>query len=57
LGNHRIQVFDGNGKYITKYGIEGKNDGNFYCPYGLSFNENGILFVSDYGNHRIQCFT
>jgi len=54
--NHRIQVFDLNGNYITKYGIHGKNDGNFTYPYGLLFNESGTLFVSEYG-HRIQCFT
>ena len=30
-GNHRIQKFDSDGNFITMWGSEGRNDGQFDC--------------------------
>jgi len=36
-GNHRIQVFDMNGKFITKFVVD--------SPISMSRNENGVLLL------------
>jgi len=35
-------------------GMEGKNPGEFYFPYSVTFDPEGNLWVSDKDNHRIQ---
>lgn len=55
-GNHRIQVFDSNGSYLTEWGSKGTSNGQFFLPEFICFT-NGKLLVSDTGNHRIQIFS
>jgi len=60
--NHRIQVFDGDGGFVTKWGALGQmpsaSDGEqlFYGPRDLVIDNQGRLFVSDTGNKRIMVF-
>jgi len=54
--NNRIQIFDCNGNFIAKWGIEGKEDGEFNLPIGMAFDSKGNIYVADSGNHRIQKF-
>ena len=54
--NHRIQIFDSAGNFITKFGEYGKGDGQFNYPYGITIDSNGNLYVADSGNDRIQIF-
>ncbi|CAF4200952.1 unnamed protein product, partial [Adineta steineri] len=35
---------------------EGSQSNQLYQPRGLSFDDEDNLYVSDYGNHRIQKF-
>lgn len=39
------------------FGSEGEGLGQLRNPAGLAFNSKGHLFISEYGNHRIQVFT
>jgi tripartite motif-containing protein 71 len=55
-GNHRIQKFNSNGKFITMWGKTGTRTGQFYNPQGVAVDSSGNAYVSDYGNHRIQKF-
>ena len=55
-GNHRVQVFDLSGKFITKFGSKGKNKGEFYVPASLAVLSDGRIVVSDFGNNRIPIF-
>ena len=55
--NHRIQVFDKEGKLINQWGEEGSAPGQLYYPYGLALDGKGHLYVCEYGNHRVQKFT
>jgi len=55
-GNHRIQVFDGNGNYIRKWGSYGTGPGEFRNPWGVFVSEEGEIYVVDMDNHRIQVF-
>jgi DNA-binding beta-propeller fold protein YncE len=55
--NHRIQKFDSNGTFITKWGFEGSADGQFFSPLGVAVDSSGNnVYVADTSNNRIQKF-
>ena len=53
---NRIQVFDKNGTFVTKWGSEGSGDGEFRVPYSVDVDSNGDVWVADRNNNRIQKF-
>jgi DNA-binding beta-propeller fold protein YncE len=55
--NHRIQVFDTQGKLLTLWGTRGSNPGQMSYPYDLSIGPDQNLYVCEYGNARVQKFT
>lgn len=55
-GNHRLQVFDELGQFITSFGSFGTGAGQFNHPQGLAINPNGQIWVVDQGNNRLQLF-
>ena len=55
-GNQRIQKFDGNGKFLLKWGSSGSKDGQFYYPVGIAVDGQGNVYVADTDNARIQKF-
>lgn len=55
-GNHRVQKFDANGKFLVKWGRSGFAQGQFDVPRGLAFTRQGGLLVVDQNNHRVQEF-
>jgi uncharacterized protein (TIGR03663 family) len=55
-GNHRIQVFDSNGQFITQWGSQGAGPGQFQEPWGVAVDQDGNIYVADTWNHRIQKF-
>ena len=50
-GNHRIQVFELNGKFLGKFGKKGANLGEFNNPTLLAVLGNGQIVVCDAFNH------
>ncbi len=54
--NHRIQVFDREGKLLSIWGRQGGGRGELYFPYDLILVPGG-LWVAEFGNNRIQKFT
>ena len=54
--NHRIQVFDSNGQFITQWGSQGAGPGQFQEPWGVAVDEEGNVYVADTWNHRLQKF-
>jgi DNA-binding beta-propeller fold protein YncE len=56
-GNDRVQVFDNNGNFITKWGSPGSADGQFDNPVGVAVGADGRVYVTDEGNVRIQVFS
>jgi len=55
-GNHRIQKFGLDGRFIKKWGSRGSGNGEFYNPQGIAVDKFGYVYVADTGNHRIQKF-
>ncbi len=56
--NHRIQVFDLDGRFARAWGGAGSGPGEFTEPWGVAVDrERDRLYVADTWNHRIQAFT
>jgi DNA-binding beta-propeller fold protein YncE len=64
--NHRIQVFTSEGEYLRAWGsffdaaddptLAEEQTGSFYGPRGIAAHD-GLLYVTDTGNERVQVFT
>ena len=53
--NHCIQVYQLDGKFVSRIGSHGKGQLQFNYPNGLSRDEyNGDIYICDLINHRIQ---
>ena len=60
-GNHRIVVFDAQGKFLRQWGEAGADKGLFALmggghPHCAIFDREGLLYVCDRGNDRIEVF-
>jgi DNA-binding beta-propeller fold protein YncE len=56
-GNNRIQKFDGNGTFVTKWGSAGTADGQFLGARGVTVGSGGTIYATDFNNRRLQEFT
>lgn len=54
--NHRIQIFDRNGKFLRAYGKAGRGKGELSYPYDICVDAAGRQYVCEFGNSRIQVF-
>ncbi|MEZ5402989.1 MAG: peptidyl-alpha-hydroxyglycine alpha-amidating lyase family protein [Bryobacteraceae bacterium] len=55
--NARILEYTAKGKRIREWGKHGTGPGEFHLPHGLTIDPQGILYVADRENGRIQRFT
>ena len=55
-GNHRIQVFDEDGQFLTSWGSFGSDPGLLNEPWSLALDDE-YVYVTDTWNYRIQKFT
>ena len=55
-GNHRISVFNLNGKFVRCFGKMGSEAGMFHYPRHLCVDSLGRLVVADEHNQRLQIF-
>ena len=57
-GNHRIQKFTPNGRFVAQFGSHGPGPGQLNCPRCIAIDAagTGLVYVSD-GNHRVSVFT
>lgn len=56
MRNNCIEKFDSDGKFITKWGDEGEEDGQFSFFHDLFISDDNIIYVADTDNNRIQEF-
>ena len=55
--NHRVQVFDSNGTFLTYFGRKGENTGEFNKPVGIAIDKGRNIFISEWNNHSVQIFS
>ena len=51
-----MQKFTLDGKYISQFGSFGDGPGQFNLPWGIGLDKEGIIYVADWRNDRIQQF-
>jgi len=56
-GNARIHKFAANGQLLFSWGEPGGGPGEFQIPHGIAVDRQGIIYVADRENSRIQLFT
>ncbi|GAB4481209.1 MAG: hypothetical protein Kow00124_28720 [Anaerolineae bacterium] len=58
--NFRVSAFSPQGEFLTAWGVEGPNQLSdpfaFWGPRGIAVDRQGIVYVADTGNKRIQSF-
>jgi YVTN family beta-propeller protein len=55
--NFRVQIFDKEGKFITKFGKAGDKPGMFARPKGVGIDSDGNIYVADSGFNNVQIFS
>ncbi len=55
-GNNRIVKYAPDGTYLMEWGETGSEPGQFRTPHALAFDSEGLLYVGDRSNRRIQVF-
>ncbi len=55
-GNSRIAKFDARGKFLKEWGRRGTEPGEFHTPHVITLGADGLLYVTDRENDRIQVF-
>jgi len=56
FGNHRVQKFTTDGRFVGLWGKNGRREGELDQPWGIARDSRGRMFVLDSYNHRIQRF-
>jgi len=60
-GNHRVQVLscdDDGGSFVSKFGEEGNQPGQFDYPWGLAIDhDHDRILIVDFNNHRVQSWS
>jgi DNA-binding beta-propeller fold protein YncE len=54
---HTVLVYDITGRWLYEIGNKGSKPGDFFYPSAVGVNKQGLLFVADTFNHRVQIFT
>jgi DNA-binding beta-propeller fold protein YncE len=56
-GNARVHRFSAKGRLLFSWGEPGSGAGQFHIPHGIAVDREGIVYVADRENSRIQLFT
>jgi len=57
MHKHRIVKFSADGKVLSQWGDRGQRPGQFNVPTNIAIRSDGMIFVSEEGNFRIQLFS
>jgi len=55
-GNARIMRFTAEGKFLGQFGSRGNGPGQFQLPHNLVIDKQGLIYVSDRENQRVEIF-
>ena len=56
-GNHRIQKFSPDGRFLASFGRQGQGPGEFAYPDSIDIDATDMIWVSDPNNQRLQVLT
>ncbi|HEY0980511.1 peptidyl-alpha-hydroxyglycine alpha-amidating lyase family protein [Schlesneria sp.] len=56
-GNARIHKFSPDGTLQFSWGEPGSGPGQFHVPHGITVDRNGVVYVADRENSRLQLFS
>jgi len=56
-GNNRVQKFDSNGNFISKFGTYGTGDGQFINPVDIAVDSSDNVYVDDSLNSKVQIYS
>ena len=57
VNNHSITMFSPTHESIVKFGVLGKEKGQFSFIAGIAINSSGTIFVTECNNNRLQIIT
>jgi DNA-binding beta-propeller fold protein YncE len=55
-GNSRVHKYSPDGRHLFSWGEPGTDPGQFNLPHNLVTDEDGLVYVADRENHRVQIF-
>jgi len=55
-GNARILEYTADGKRLRQWGSAGTGPGQFHQPHGIAVDDDGVIYVADRQNGRLQRF-
>ncbi len=55
-GNSRVHKYAPDGRYVMSWGEPGTDPGQFNLPHNLATDADGLVYVADRENHRVQIF-
>lgn len=53
----QVRIVDKDNKFLKSIGSAGSGNGQFKMPHAVDFDGEGNIFVTDYGNKRVQKFS
>ena len=56
LESHKVMIYTTGGDLVHVFGGHGSELGQFSRPTGVSVDSDGLIYIADCGNHRIQVF-
>ena len=54
--SHKVMIYTTGGDLVHVFGEHGSELGQFYYPDGVSVDSDGLIYIADLYNHRIQVF-
>jgi hypothetical protein len=55
-GNSRVHKYTPDGRHVLSWGAPGTDPGEFNLPHNLVTDRDGLVYVADRENHRVQIF-
>ena len=55
-GNARVHKFSAGGEFLFSWGEPGEGPGQFQLPHGIALDSEGIVYIADRENDRLQLF-